>query len=227
MIKKITLYIALISFFLGGFVLPVFAKEKVASNKIKKPTCMQVATTKKNTAIRAAQKTYVMALKKIKGKEGKAKKTQAQETLKQDQKKAKDVFTTDSKACLSREVVVPPISESPREPIVMELPAPQVLTFQEKSVTYSDTGYLPAVLKIQIGETVVFKNQSTRKMWTASGIHPLHREYPTTGGCIGNTFDACKGAQSGESWSFRFDIAGTWKYHNHLNPGDSGTVIVE
>ncbi|MEK9182927.1 MAG: hypothetical protein AAB849_00245 [Patescibacteria group bacterium] len=73
----------------------------------------------------------------------------------------------------------------------------------------------------------MFKNQSARSMWPASGFHPTHTVYPTTGGCLGSTFDACKGVLPGESWSFQFDIAGSWKYHNHLNPADFGMIVVE
>lgn len=98
---------------------------------------------------------------------------------------------------------------------------------QEKVVIYTDAGYSPATLQIKSGETVVFKNQSSQSMWTASGAHPTHKVYPTTGGCIGSTFDACKGVQPGDSWSFKFDISGTWKYHNHVNPGNTGTIAVE
>lgn len=98
---------------------------------------------------------------------------------------------------------------------------------EEKVVTYTDSGYSPVALMVKKGETVTFKNQSSRTMWTASGKHPTHLLYPTTGGCIGSTFDACKGIQPGDSWSFKFDIPGSWKYHNHLNPGDTGAVIVE
>lgn len=95
------------------------------------------------------------------------------------------------------------------------------------AVIYTDAGYTQNSLQIKAGETVIFKNQSSRAMWTASAAHPTHRVYPTTGGCIGSTFDACKGIQPGDSWSFRFDIKGTWKYHNHLNPGDFGAIIVQ
>lgn len=98
---------------------------------------------------------------------------------------------------------------------------------RENAVIYTDSGYSPAVLKVKKGDTVTFKNQSSQSMWTASDVHPTHRAYPTTGGCIGSTFDSCKGVQSGNSWSFKFDIAGTWKYHNHLSPGDTGTIVVE
>lgn len=96
-------------------------------------------------------------------------------------------------------------------------------------VIYSDSGYSPKTITIKVGESITFKNQSSKSMWPASAMHPTHRVYPTTGGCLGSTFDACRGVQSGDSWSFQFDIPGTWKYHDHLNPSssNSGTVIVE
>lgn len=103
----------------------------------------------------------------------------------------------------------------------------QIPVVGRKVITYTDTGYAPVTLQIKKGETVTFKNQSSQSMWTASAFHPTHTIYPTTGGCLGSTFDACKGVQPNENWSFRFDISGTWKYHNHLNPGDVGTIVVE
>lgn len=101
-------------------------------------------------------------------------------------------------------------------------PAPAI-----SAVVYTDGGYSPAILKIKVGTTVTFQNQSSRPMWTASAVHPTHRVYPTTGGCLGSTFDACKGIQPGGTWSFKFDFPGTWKYHNHLNPSDTGTIVIE
>ncbi len=94
-------------------------------------------------------------------------------------------------------------------------------------VAYTAAGYAPQRITIKVGETVTWKNQSTKAMWTASGLHPSHLVYPTTGGCIGSTFDTCAGIQTGDSWSFRFDLIGSWNYHNHLYPSDFGMVIVE
>lgn len=117
---------------------------------------------------------------------------------------------------------VPQAGELVQQPSTVQSPAAK-----EKAITYTDSGYSPNTITIKKGEAVAFKNQSSRSMWTASAVHPTHRGYPTTGGCIGSTLDACKGIQPGNSWSFTFDITGTWKYHNHLNPADTGTVIVE
>lgn len=111
--------------------------------------------------------------------------------------------------------------------IVSQPSVDQTPAAKENVVIYTNAGYSPATLKIKKGETVIFKNQSSQSMWTASAMHPTHQVYPTTGGCLGSTFDACKGVQPGDSWSFRFDIAGTWKYHNHLPPINTGTILVE
>jgi hypothetical protein len=94
-------------------------------------------------------------------------------------------------------------------------------------VIYTDSGYSPNVLRVKVDAIAVFQNQSSQSMWTASANHPTHTVYPTSGGCLGSTFDACAGIPPGNSWSFKFNKAGTWKYHNHLNPGDTGTIVVE
>ncbi|OGI94971.1 hypothetical protein A3A03_02245 [Candidatus Nomurabacteria bacterium RIFCSPLOWO2_01_FULL_40_18] len=117
-------------------------------------------------------------------------------------------------------------SSSQKQPS-QQPPASQAPVVKENAVTYTNSGYLPSTLTVKKGETVTFKNQSSRAMWTASAVHPTHRGYPTTGGCLGSTFDACAGIQPGNSWSFKFDISGTWKYHNHLSPGDTGTIDIQ
>lgn len=94
-------------------------------------------------------------------------------------------------------------------------------------ITYTDSGFSPGTITIKIGESVKFVNNSSQSVWPASAVHPTHRIYPTIGGCIGSTFDACRGLQPEESWSFTFEIKGTWKYHNHLNATQFGTVVVE
>jgi plastocyanin len=95
------------------------------------------------------------------------------------------------------------------------------------TILYTDSGFLPNTLHVKVGTTVTFINNSAQKLWPASGVHPSHAAYPTTGGCIGSTFDACRGLLTGESWNFKFDIPGSWSYHNHLAPEYQGTVIVE
>jgi plastocyanin len=122
-----------------------------------------------------------------------------------------------------------PASEQPsQQPPVSQTPA-----VKENVVIYTDSGYAPSTLTIKKGETVTFKNQSSRSMWPASAMHPTHRVYSGTSldehcpDTTGTAFDACKGFLPGESWSFKFDKVGSWKYHDHLNPGATGTIVVE
>ncbi len=98
---------------------------------------------------------------------------------------------------------------------------------EEIIVIYSDSGYSPKEVNIKVGTVVTYKNESSLSMWPASAKHPSHSGYPTTGGCLGSTFDACRGVLPGESWSFQFDIAGSWGYHDHLKPSYFGKVVVE
>jgi len=138
----------------------------------------------------------------------------------------------------SEQPIVPQASEQSLPEQLSEQPSQQPSAGQpsaeeEYVVTYTDSGYSPATLKIEKGEKVIFKNQSSRSMWPASAVHPTHRVYSGTSldeHCPDTTstaFDACKGFLPGESWSFTFNKKGSWKYHDHLNPGATGTIVVE
>lgn len=94
-------------------------------------------------------------------------------------------------------------------------------------VQYDGQTFSPKILTIKKGDTVVFVNSGKNPMWVASAMHPTHGVYPTTGGCIGSTFDACKGYEAGSSWSFTFDYVGSWGYHDHLNAGAFGKIVVQ
>ncbi len=96
-----------------------------------------------------------------------------------------------------------------------------------KEVLITDNGFSPKEIKIKKGDTVRWTNQSSALSWPASAIHPTHSIYPEKGGCIDSSFDACKGLNKGESFTFVFNFPGSWKYHDHLNPSKAGTVVVE
>ena len=95
------------------------------------------------------------------------------------------------------------------------------------TVEITAAGFSPKTLTISAGETVTFANKDAAPHWPASAAHPTHAVYPETGGCIGSKFDACRGLNEGESFAFTFNAKGTWKYHDHLNPGMTGTIEVQ
>ncbi|MDI6734537.1 MAG: hypothetical protein QMD50_03590 [Patescibacteria group bacterium] len=109
-----------------------------------------------------------------------------------------------------------------------QMPSAKIKPGEETlEIIYTDAGFAPQTLTTKQGRVVTFKNLSSSKLWPASANHPTHEVYPTTGGCLGSTFDSCRSLASNDTWSFRFDIPGTWGYHDHLNPTKTGTIIVE
>lgn len=102
----------------------------------------------------------------------------------------------------------------------------------EATVVYSENGFSPKTLTVKKGVAVTFKNQADKEMWVASAMHPEHKAYSGTSlaehcpDLSNAAFDACQGYKKGESWSFKFDKTGDWKYHNHLDASEFGAVIV-
>lgn len=122
---------------------------------------------------------------------------------------------------------VPEATDLP--PIAVNPPAVEA----QNVVVYTDSGFSPTTLNVKRGETVTFENRSSLNMWPASALHPTHAVYDGTSlqeHCPNNAntaFDACEGIPPGSSWSFQFNRSGTWKYHDHLSPRYTGTIIVE
>ena len=103
-------------------------------------------------------------------------------------------------------------------PTQTETPSPRAKQTGEE-VTYQTGGFSPAELTIKVGTKVTFRNDSQQQLWVASAPHPAHTDHPD--------FDAERGYGPGESYSFTFTEAGSWEYHNHLNPSHTGTIVVE
>ncbi|MDO8435423.1 MAG: hypothetical protein Q7S89_01955, partial [bacterium] len=114
------------------------------------------------------------------------------------------------------------IAPTPPAPPAAVTPTPKTVT-----ITMNDQGFSPANVTLKKGDTIVYKNAGTQPMWPASAIHPTHGAYPEKGGCLGSTFDACRGVKPGESWSFVFNQIGSWGYHDHLAPAFRGKITVE
>lgn len=87
------------------------------------------------------------------------------------------------------------------------------------TVSITSSGFVPATVTVKAGQAVTWKNTATSTHWPASNPHPEHT------GLSG--FDALRGLSAGETYSYTFARAGTFPYHDHLNPLLTGTVIVE
>ncbi len=97
------------------------------------------------------------------------------------------------------------------------------------SVILGSSGFSPKTVTIKKGGKVTWANETSGNMWIASASHPTHSVYDgtsLTSHCAagsGTSFDQCK---NGSSYSFTFNKAGTWNYHNHANSAQFGTIVV-
>lgn len=87
----------------------------------------------------------------------------------------------------------------------------------QNTVTLTQSGFQPTSLSIKAGDTVTWINKSGVPATVNSNPHPTHTDYPPLN--LGQFSD-------GSSLTLTFPTAGTYGYHNHLNPSETGTIIV-
>lgn len=85
-------------------------------------------------------------------------------------------------------------------------------------IQMTDRGMHPKHLEIARGTTVFFINTGKFKHWPASNNHPSHELDPD--------LDAKQTVAPGASWHFTFTKPGSWKLHDHLNPGFKAVITV-
>lgn len=99
------------------------------------------------------------------------------------------------------------------------------------TVTYGPNGFQPKEITIKLGQIVAWENPTGRPVWVGSDPHPAHTDLPgfdqkqinrAVPRFIGQAY-----AHGEAVYEYKFTKRGRWGYHNHLYPGDTGTVIVE
>lgn len=86
------------------------------------------------------------------------------------------------------------------------------------TIRLTDEGFTPQELTVQVGDTVTFVNERNQPFWPAVDLHPTHALYPD--------FDSKEPLVPGSEWSFTFDDAGVWPFHDHVAPLYEGTITV-
>lgn len=89
---------------------------------------------------------------------------------------------------------------------------------QEFIVDITDSGFATPSLEINVGDTVVWRNNDSVAHWPASNLHPSHALY--------SEFDPLAPIAPGAEWRFTFDRAGEWRFHDHLYPARGGVILV-
>ncbi len=104
---------------------------------------------------------------------------------------------------------------SPSPTKALPTPNPQMET---TNVTVTQDGFEPKEIKIKKGSRVVWTNASGAKVTVNSDVHPTHLLWP---------FLNLGAFEDKQSVSVIFEKEGTYTYHNHFKPSQTGTVIVE
>lgn len=98
--------------------------------------------------------------------------------------------------------------------------AQPVQVVDEAVVSITSSGFVPSAIKVKKGTVVRWVNTDSALHQVSSDPHPTHT------GLAG--FDSEEGMQKDDSYAFTFENAGTFSYHDHLNPLKfKGSVIVE
>lgn len=85
-------------------------------------------------------------------------------------------------------------------------------------IKYTSSGFSPSSITIKSGQSVTFENDSSSLLQVDSNPHPIHTE---------NTELNIGSIAVGQQQSVVLTKTGSWGYHNHLNPTDTGTIIVQ
>jgi plastocyanin len=86
------------------------------------------------------------------------------------------------------------------------------------TITYGDNGFSPSTVTVKSGDTILIKNTSSNPLQFDSDPHPAHTDDPEL-----NVGDIAPGS----SGTLKATTVGTHGYHNHLNPSDTGTIVVQ
>lgn len=97
-------------------------------------------------------------------------------------------------------------------------PASQSNQKQTVTVRFTDDGFTPSSITVKSGGSITFMNESNQTVNPSSDPHPTHTINPQLNvGEIG----------PGESKTITVTKAGQWGVHNHLNPSEKLTVVVQ
>lgn len=99
-----------------------------------------------------------------------------------------------------------------------ENPATPSASAEKNVVNITSSGFLPKDITVKVGESVTWVNEDTVGHTVNSAVHPTHLVYPPLN--LGTI-------KPGVQVSLNFPKAGTYQYHDHLNPSLTGSVIVE
>jgi plastocyanin len=87
-----------------------------------------------------------------------------------------------------------------------------------KKITYTASGFQPASLTVNSGDTIEITNSSNGVLQFQSDPHPQHTDNPELNVGV---------VSAGQTKTFTVTTKGQWGYHNHLNSAQHGEINVQ
>ena len=86
------------------------------------------------------------------------------------------------------------------------------------TISYNGSLFSPSQVTAKAGDTIAIRNDSSEEIDLKSDPHPVHAANPelNTGLVV-----------PGEIKTFKVSSKGTFGYHNHLDPSQTGTIVVK
>lgn len=108
---------------------------------------------------------------------------------------------------------------TPNEPSATQEPTQESsVSAKTENIEFTSSGFSPQQIIIDKGTKVVWTNKSGRAATVDSVPHPVHTDYPKLN--LGSFND-------GQTLELVFNDLGTFKYHNHFNSSQNGSVTVK
>lgn len=98
-------------------------------------------------------------------------------------------------------------------------PTPGNFYKKEKATfSYTQAGFVPKNATVKLGQVVTWTNDTKEDMSLNSANHPTHVKFPILN--VGTIPPEATGQVT-------FDKAGTYSFHDHYKPQNTGTITVE
>ncbi|HYC80089.1 MAG TPA: cupredoxin domain-containing protein [Candidatus Binatia bacterium] len=100
-----------------------------------------------------------------------------------------------------------------KETLSANIPAPKTV-----NITIANNKIVENPITVNVNDTIIWTNKDLMPHQIASDPHPTHTDV--------NDLESGSLATN-QTYSYKFTKAGTYSYHDHLNPSIKGTVIVQ
>ncbi len=97
-------------------------------------------------------------------------------------------------------------------------PSSEITPTEKTTVILDGDGFRPKEITISIGTEIFWENNSGDLATVDSNPHPMHTDHPELN--LGEF-------KNGEKLNLTFTKPGVFKYHNHYNPEQEGTITVK